>query len=116
MMESTDSMIILNQYKVGGHEFLLFLSIAVLVVLVIVIIIAINNRCTYGEWDSEVILYIITAIVCFGILFSGWLIPQINSYMVYEVYFSEDASLQDFLEKYEIISQEGEIYTIKQKE
>lgn len=115
-MESTDSMIILNQYKVGGHEFLLFLSIAVLVVLVTFIIIAIDNRCTYGEWDSEVILYIIGAIACFGVLFGGWLIPQKNSYMVYEVYFSEDASLQDFLEKYEIISQEGEIYTIKQKE
>ncbi len=109
-------MIILNQYEVGGHDFLLLLSIVAAIVVVAIGIFVVLDRCTYGTWDRDTILYFIGAIIGFGFYFGAWLIPENDSHMVYEVYFAEDVSLQEFLEKYEIVSQDGDIYTIKQKE
>ena len=74
-------------------------------------------------WANEGFSADIIKIVCIGVLIScfiggaagiGCATP--NSYATeYKVTISDEVSLNDFLDKYEILDQEGKIYTVKEK-
>lgn len=62
---------------------------------------------------------IISTVLCIGFialaLFS--LVPNKNSidYVEYKVIISDEVSMNEFLDKYEIIDQEGKIYTVRER-
>ena len=67
--------------------------------------------------------YVIKAFLPAGLLAGFWIgciagnafrIPTEYT-MEHKVLISEEVSLQDFLEKYEIVDQEGKIYTVREK-
>ena len=53
----------------------------------------------------------------FGVLFGGIICPTPTKYETqYKVTISDEVPMNDFLEKYEIIDQDGKIYVIQEKE
>lgn len=70
-------------------------------------------------YGSNVALsYIFGALMACGIIFT--LIPSIESktdidYIEHKVTISDEVSMNEFYEKYEILDQEGKIYTVREK-
>ena len=55
--------------------------------------------------------------LCFGILFGRIVCPTPTKYETqYKVTISDEVPMNEFLEKYEIIDQDGKIYVIQEKE
>ena len=73
---------------------------------------------TESEWIYFIVIPILGIIagVVFGLM-AGGLFAQITDEVEisYKVIISEEVSLNDFMEKYEIIDQEGKIYTVKER-
>lgn len=75
-------------------------------------------------WEVEVIPWTIAMIgiwifisVLFGGLFGGVICPTATEYTTeYKVCFEADIDMNDFTEKYEIIDQEGKIFTIRERD
>ena len=72
-----------------------------------------------GSKDKE---YVFGAIVGLFIgLWAGLLagvlvgITEIESYSTYKVTISDEVSMNEFMNKYEILSQDGKIYTVKER-
>ena len=66
------------------------------------------------EWGWRSGMALILALVVFG-LFS-WLCVDTTEVPEYKVTIDETVSFVEFNEKYEVIDQEGEIYTIRERE
>lgn len=62
------------------------------------------------------LIFGILAMVCAGLIFFGISIVKTPPETRYQVLIDESVSMTEFFEKYEIIEQEGKIYTIKEKE
>jgi uncharacterized membrane protein YeaQ/YmgE (transglycosylase-associated protein family) len=76
----------------------------------------------YYNHESNIggVIFIIVVGLIFGLLF-GFLAGDFNRNPIeytteYKVTISDEVSMNDFYEKYEIISQEGKIYTIRERE
>ena len=73
---------------------------------------------TESEWIYFIAIPILGIIagVVFGLM-AGELFAQITDEVEisYKVMVSEEVSLNDFMKKYEIIDQEGKIYTVKER-
>lgn len=73
---------------------------------------------TESEWIYFIAIPILGIIagVVFGLM-AGGLFTQITDEVEisYKVMVSEEVSLNDFMEKYEIIDQEGKIYTVRER-
>lgn len=73
---------------------------------------------TESEWIYFIAIPLLGVIagVVFGLM-AGGLFAQITDEVEisYKVMVSEEVSLNDFMEKYEIIDQEGKIYTVKER-
>ena len=84
-------------------------------VLIFVIMLIIG---TVSERGSDMIVWIIAGIV-FGCLFgalSGSVTEEPTEYENrYKVTISDEVSMNDFLERYEIIDKEGKIYTVVER-
>lgn len=53
----------------------------------------------------------------FGLLFGGVICPTPSKYETeYKVTISDEVSMNEFTEKYEIVDQDGKIYTIREKD
>lgn len=64
----------------------------------------------------------ICAIMCpilgtaIGLLFGFIAMPKVTAYEThYEVSINEEVSMQEFMQKYEILEQRGDIYTVREK-
>ena len=75
------------------------------------------------EWgfDGEHIgLIIITTVMCAWIGFLGCMIFEHETdtidHIEYKVTIDDSVSMNEFLDKYEILDQEGKIYTVKERE
>lgn len=68
----------------------------------------------YQDWSVLIVCLIL------GLILSplgGWTFSEPSEFEThYEVLLSDEIPLTEFLEKYEIIKQEGKIYTIREKE
>lgn len=83
------------------------------------LIFAIHECCTFG-FDSDCICFVVgfTAIgLLIGLFIFICTIHETDEvdYVEYKVAISDDVLAKDFLDKYEILDQEGKIYTVKEK-
>ena len=101
---------IVSEYAYSWSSFWIAFSVVLGVFIIICVIIAIN----YDDW---------TAILCFmlpGLLISilyGFMFGDINKVPIeyktqYKILISDEVLINDFLSKYEIVDQEGKIYTV----
>jgi hypothetical protein len=105
---------ILNEFVVNnapaGWVAIIFGSILTIVCLV-------GMFLMIGWRDSGLaLIFGILAMVWAGLIFLGISIAKTPPETRYQVLIDESVSMTEFFEKYEIIEQEGKIYTIKEKE
>ena len=105
-------------YETDGLLWLIptFICVGLLIGLVIAII----EWATYGfDTDAFAIMAAI-AIVGFFIGALGYLMSihetDVVDYIEYKVIIDDSVSMNEFLDKYEILDQEGKIYTVKERE
>ena len=77
-------------------------------------------------WDGGLDIAFIPAVtilcgliggICFGILFGRIVCPTPTKYETeYKVTISDEVSMNEFTEKYEIVDQDGKIYTIRERD
>ena len=73
---------------------------------------------TESEWIYFIAIPILGIIagVVFGLMAGGIFVQKTDEVeTTYKVTISEEVSLNDFMEKYEIIDQEGKIYTVRER-
>lgn len=106
---------ILNIIERGGFSIeilflIIFLFIFPSIFLLIIIIYGIKKQ-ELSLCGIASIFFLIFIIIIFS------LIPQINTpkYNEYQIIISDDVNFKDFNKKYEIIKQDGEIYTVIEK-
>jgi hypothetical protein len=116
-----DGVEILNQtniYQSEGLLWVFWLIVGIAFALGLIISITEWVRCGF---DIGVILCPITTTVI-GIIFGifGYLLTTHDteelSYTKYQVTVSDEVNFTDFMDKYEILDQEGKIYTVKERE
>ena len=71
----------------------------------------------YSDYDEEIIGFgIICILVAIGIVIGTFIHEVTKSYPKYKVTITETTNMKEFYEKYEIINQEGLIFTIRDKD
>ena len=60
-------------------------------------------------------VFIILALICVGLIVLGICVVKTPPETRYQVLIDETVSMSDFFERYEIVEQEGKIYTVKEK-
>jgi uncharacterized membrane protein len=74
-------------------------------------------ECEVLPWTVAMIGIWIFASVMLGGLFGGVVCSTPSEYTTeYKVYLEGDVNMTEFAEKYEILDQEGKIYTVKERE
>lgn len=89
------------------------------ITVVIFLFIAIYLSITENEWIYFPLFSIVGVLagVLLGLIAGGIFVQKTDEVEItYKVTISEEVSLNDFMEKYEIIDQDGKIYTIREKE
>jgi hypothetical protein len=89
------------------------------ITVVISLFIAVYLSITENEWFYFPLFSIIGVLagVLLGLIAGGLFVQKTDEVEItYKVTISEEVSLNDFMEKYEIIDQEDKIYTIREKE
>lgn len=89
--------------------------------LIVGIIITINKCMDYGFFDISDIVPIILCVglgVYFGLIGTIPLEYETDTidHIEYKVTIDDSVSMNEFLDKYEILDQEGKIYTVKERE
>lgn len=106
-----------NVYQMEGEPWIFWLIVGIgfLVGLIFVIV----SWCKYG-FDADD-LWIPFGTMCMGLILGGLcFIMTLHEndeldYVKYQVIVSDEVSLNDFMDKYEILDQEGKIYIVKEK-
>jgi hypothetical protein len=111
---------ILNSYEVlvtvGCNWSALWLT--VLFVMVVAISIGISSSIVEADWSLLLVSIVIGLILSiFAGIFIGVVIAGPEQYETrYQVTISDQVYMNEFLDKYEIINQDGKIYTVREKE
>ena len=68
-------------------------------------------------WDGEIIPAIISSVLSTAIVLgiAGYINKDATDTVRYEVTISEEVNLTEFIERYEIIEQRGDIYVIEER-
>lgn len=83
---------------------------------ILFIVCLVGMSLTLGQCDiGYTFVFGILAMVCAGLIFLGISIVKAPPETRYQVLIDESVSMSEFFEKYEIIEQEGKIYTVKEK-
>ena len=109
---------ILNKYTVCTTPLCVFVVFILAAIGAIIFFSAIDGCASdTGEWICFVcaILCMLTFVV-FGILAVFTDCFKAYSHIEYKVTIDDSVSMNEFLDKYEILDQEGKIYTVKEKE
>ena len=111
---------ILNQTNIYCEKgnmwaFWILLGSGFIVGLIITVIVSYNYY-----FCGESLIPLITGVILgtvFGLLGYIWTISPTDelSYVEYKVSVSDEVNFTDFMEKYEILDQEGQIYTVKER-
>lgn len=86
---------------------------------IVIAMIAINYLATFGTkrfTDDITWLGIMLAIVVGVCVLAGWVTNEPQYETQYKVTVSDEVSMNEFLEHYEIIDQEGKIYIVKERD
>jgi hypothetical protein len=73
--------------------------------------------CIYFDMENLACLFVTFAL--FSIAVGAWMFSDAEKNPIatqYEVYLTEDVNIEDFAQKYNIIKQDGVIFTIEEKE
>ena len=71
----------------------------------------------YSDYDDEIIVFgIICILVAIGVVIGTFIHEETKPYPLYKVTITETTNMKEFYEKYEIINQEGLIFTIRDKD
>ena len=109
---------ILNEYVVSTTP----AWVAVVIVLGVIgglTLVSIAERCMS---DTAGWICFICAVLCFVMSFTLGILDNFTdhfkeySHVEYEVTIDDSVSMNEFLDKYEILDQEGKIYTVKERE
>ena len=107
-----------NVYKVDGEPLLFWIAIGL--GFIIGLIFMITQWAEYGfDMDGFLMLIAFTFIGAFvGCIAFACSLDDTDelNYVKYQVTISDEVSLNEFMDKYEILDQEGKIYTVKEKE
>ena len=108
-----ESITILNSYECVSNLFCICAMVGFCVIFAISSAIVLLTLVQYGcdTWKGPVLL--IACIAC-AIIF-GCLIPEKKYETYYQVTIDDSVSMNEFQSKYEVVKQEGSIYTIIEK-
>jgi low affinity Fe/Cu permease len=103
---------ILNSYN-HGNDIAFMVSIAILILMGLIVLISFICGCIYGFSDYHVSIWMTCGAIAlfFGIL----AISTYENPTYYEVLIEDEVSMTEFTQRYEIVKQEGQIFTIKAK-
>jgi uncharacterized membrane protein YeaQ/YmgE (transglycosylase-associated protein family) len=103
---------VLNQYWAypQGWE---MLGVFGIIGAVVCIIITILHWAEYNKFNWKLI---VGAVVCACLSICGWVLRDNNKRQEYKVTISDSVDFNEFTSKYNVISHEGKIYTIIEKE
>ena len=103
---------ILNSYNYG-NDIAFIVSIAILILMGLIILISFICGCIYGFSDCHASIWITCGAIAlfFGIL----AILTCENPTYYEVLIEDEVSMTEFTQRYEIVKQEGQIFTVKEK-
>lgn len=103
---------ILNSYDCG-NDIAFIVSIVILILMGLIALISFIGGCIYGFCDSHVTIMMTcgTIALFFGIL----AISTYENPTYYEVLIEDEVSMTEFTQRYEIVKQEGQIFTVKEK-
>ena len=99
-------------YSFGFHPMLIFVAIFLVAGIWMLIT---------SIYYTELYLLFMSMLVCSTILVCGWAIAsegkseEVFSHIEYKVIIEDGVELNEFLNHYEILDQDGEIYTVKEK-
>ena len=100
-------------FKFGWTGFLVVVAIGLLITLVVGITIFLNTK----DWTDLIKAVLIGVFISmiFGVT-AGDLLNEPTEYTnQYKVTISDEVSMNEFMEKYEIIEQDGKIYTVRER-
>ena len=82
-----------------------------------VVCIVIATRCFVDGYDIIAAIFLIIVVACVVVAcLSGTHSKTDISHIEYKVTIDDSVSMNDFIDKYEILDQEGKIYTVKERE
>lgn len=87
----------------------------------IIAVIGIISACLVGfrslpyEGKIVIIASLLVIVVLFSTLIGGLSGPKVLDYIQYKVTISDEVSMNEFTEKYEILEQEGKIYIVRER-
>lgn len=101
---------ILNQYT-NTTVFWIFLVILGVSIIIMLITYAFGSKFLK---HLKIITYICIGLLFIGLIGSVFSLP-IHPTVYYEVSISDEVHMKDFMNKYEVVKQKGQIYTIKER-
>lgn len=112
-----DGVTILNTYSDTNSIITLLIACIILSLLSIFAVYAVSER--FSKFNGYVLAYIIMGVLCIvGIVSSIVILCTLpkKPQTLYEVTISDDVSFTEFMDKYYIVNQRGEIYIVKERE
>lgn len=115
-----DNIVILDSYEVVT-DYVFNWTAFWIVTAVCFVICLITYLCTISEvevlpWTAAMIGIWIVASIIFGAMFGVVVAPIPNEYDTeYKIYINGDIDMNEFIEKYDIIDQDGLIVTVREK-
>ncbi len=91
-----------------------FGSIFVLIIIVGIIVLGVSLTCITQDIDPILLALLLAGFFTIFLFLLGE--TKIDSYPTYEVIITDEISMVELNEKYEIVKQRGEIYEIKERE
>lgn len=83
------------------------------------LIICILGMCTIGHYDVQRVLKFLLVIMVLGVVVCGICAAIETDEVIdikYQVTVSEEVNMVEFMENYEIVDQEGKIYTVRERD
>ena len=116
-----DGVTILNQFEVVTKTVFNWSAFwdGFLIGICIGLVVGILFGLSEDEWSAFIFMFIFAGLLAgglFGFFFGNVVNPTpVESETHYEVTINENVSMQEFMDKYEIIENRGSIYTVKEK-
>lgn len=103
---------ILNSYDCG-NDVGFIVAIVILIILGLITLISFIDGCLHGFCDSHVSIWM--TCFCIGLFFGIMALATYENPTYYEVLIDDKVSMTEFTQRYEIVQQNGQIFTIKEK-
>ena len=102
---------VVTAYMFNWNMYLTIVGVVTLIVTVAVGLLLLKEIGAYGFLNGFVISIVVSGLIT---LLPAWTTLPKSYETQYKVTISDEVSMNDFLERYEFISQEGKIYTVRE--